>query len=725
MEMNRRFFSGHRAAVRGLGVRVPGAFKAEHYWMTLGVGTDYITDVPMQRWDHNMFYNPEPDSYNKTSFGTCVTSIKHAAFMDGMELFDHKFFGLSPAEARCTSPDQRLTLECAYEAMHEHGYTKQTLNKNAEYLGVFMATGYIDWGCTEKCADAQGGALGGPTISAARTSFCLGMRGPCITFDNEGASSLITTILAVQSVVPSNDRWSKAGMDCPASLCGASKCLTNPVQWPRYNYWMDPAGRTLVFDESGRGHVQGEGVIMMCVGSLLQIVDGKPVVQKDADRGAICGWRINANGMNASMTAPNGSQQQECIHMACRQAGLNPWDIDAVECHGSALLLDDAIEVTSLALCLRGPGEAADEVLQLGSSLKTNVGNQVEVAGIGALVKIAYGQNYMCNVPNVHLRSLNPNIDMDDSMPLLFHTESLPYRATSSYHGVTALSQNGANAHITLWGNMDETRVNVTAKTAVAQELFYWPGGGGKLEAGAKAVIGYFIAGSFNGWDSVEMIGEDGGLFTYTITIGHNRFEEFQIWIDGDKERALCPGVAQALYGSAVDGPISCEDGSTWGIGGGNPGDRYKVSLKIAGKYRMVTWEQVYLVSQSDEMQLSGTSSYFLAGDVNNWELQEMQRSEETPGLFTVEVGPLAPAKNSFVIVRNGDWNQTFQASLSSDDGVDGPVIYDWQTRPFGLPGGMGNIFRIEFRRIIDFGIDEKTIAWTKVSQEVWPRPVR
>lgn len=405
--------------------------------------------------------------------------------------------------------------------------------------------------------------------------------------------------------------------------------------------------------------------------------------------------------------------------MALRQAGINPWDVDAIEVHGSALQLDDAIEATSLALCLRGTEAAADEVLQLGS-VKTNVGNLIEVTGVTGLVKVAYGTSYLSHVPNVHLRVLNPNIELDESTPLLMHTETLPYRATSAYHGVSAHSQNGTNVHITMWGCANENNVAISSKAAVAQEFCYWPAGGGQLQSGAKAVIGYYIAGTWNGWSGFEMISEDTGLFTYELTIGENRFEEFQIWVDGDRTRALCPGSTQAFQGSAAEGPVACEEGGSWLIGGSNPGDRYKVSLKIAGKYRVVTWERLHAATQKDEMRLSGR--YYVTGDANDWQMQEMQRSDETPDLYTVEIGPLAPSRVSFIIVRNEDWSQTFHASLYTGNGIEGPVGYNEQIRPFQLGGGMGDIFRIEFRRVIDFGVDAMTIEWTRVSQSSWPR---
>merc|ERR1711957_1022819 len=85
------------------------------------------------------------------------------------------------------------------------------------------------------------------------------------------------------------------------------------------------------------------------------------------------------------------------------------------------------------------------------------------------------------------------------------------------------------------------------AESPEAQDLCYWPGGGGKLQADSKVAIGYFISGSWNGWNPVEMERGGNGLFTHTVSIGENRYEEFQIWLDGDPSRALCQGALQAI----------------------------------------------------------------------------------------------------------------------------------------------------------------------------------
>ena len=43
-------------------------------------------------------------------------------FLAGADLFDANFFGLSPREAQVVDPQQRVFLECAWEALEQAGY---------------------------------------------------------------------------------------------------------------------------------------------------------------------------------------------------------------------------------------------------------------------------------------------------------------------------------------------------------------------------------------------------------------------------------------------------------------------------------------------------------------------------------------------------------------------------------------------------------------------------
>merc|ERR1719502_2656224 len=143
------YCTGLPVGIYGEALFFPGPFGADNQWKALSCGTDLVTDVPTKRWDHNAYYDPDPDSYKRSNFldanypGHCVTSIRHGCFQDGLELFDAKFFGISAAEAKGMDPTQRMVLETSYEALYMAGFRKKDLS-NA-YIGVFGGSTNPEW----------------------------------------------------------------------------------------------------------------------------------------------------------------------------------------------------------------------------------------------------------------------------------------------------------------------------------------------------------------------------------------------------------------------------------------------------------------------------------------------------------------------------------------------------------------------------------------------------
>ena len=69
--------------------------------------------------------------------------VAHGGFLAGVERFDGKCFGVSPAEANAMDPQQRLVLESAYEALHGAGARKASLL--GDDTGVFLGIERPDW----------------------------------------------------------------------------------------------------------------------------------------------------------------------------------------------------------------------------------------------------------------------------------------------------------------------------------------------------------------------------------------------------------------------------------------------------------------------------------------------------------------------------------------------------------------------------------------------------
>ena len=63
--------------------------------------------------------------------------MRKGTVLEGSDLFDAEFFGLSVREAQILDPQQRIFLECAWEAMEHAGYGAG-ISQNA--VGVYAGT---------------------------------------------------------------------------------------------------------------------------------------------------------------------------------------------------------------------------------------------------------------------------------------------------------------------------------------------------------------------------------------------------------------------------------------------------------------------------------------------------------------------------------------------------------------------------------------------------------
>ena len=69
--------------------------------------------------------------------------VKAASTLEGIDLFDAGFFAYSPREAELLDPQQRLFLECAWEALEQAGYDpKQYDGQIGVYAGANFS-GYV------------------------------------------------------------------------------------------------------------------------------------------------------------------------------------------------------------------------------------------------------------------------------------------------------------------------------------------------------------------------------------------------------------------------------------------------------------------------------------------------------------------------------------------------------------------------------------------------------
>src|SRR5258708_29028916 len=95
-------------AVIGMAGRFPGARNIDEFWSNLHAGVEgvsFFSDAELER------SGVRPEIYNDPAY------VRAKGVLDGVEMFDASFFGLTPREAEIMDPQQRLFLECSWEAL--------------------------------------------------------------------------------------------------------------------------------------------------------------------------------------------------------------------------------------------------------------------------------------------------------------------------------------------------------------------------------------------------------------------------------------------------------------------------------------------------------------------------------------------------------------------------------------------------------------------------------
>ncbi|CAK9063804.1 Non-reducing polyketide synthase pyr2 (Pyripyropene synthesis protein 2) [Durusdinium trenchii] len=577
-----------------------------HLWYSAMInGTDMVSDVPFSRWDHDTVFDPDPNCWMESQMYSgegmlLKTSIRHAQFVEGVELFDNKFFQLSSLEAGGMDPQQRHVLETSYEALFNSGYRKAQLQR--AYIAVFTGGTHPEYSFVPKDVGALSGTGASAAITSNRVSFLLGIMGPSTTIDCDLSSSAMAVVMGNSAVSNQNPRRNKTGGTSSAALASGVYFVLSPFMWPRWNAFMNPAGRSFCFDQQANGYVMGECSISTVLKPYAEKVDGELLVSKDPCIGSMVGWHVVNNGRNASMSAPCGPAEQEVISESFRMANLSPLDVDAMECHAEGAKSADSVELAACCTALRGSGTAgAEEEMLIFGSCKSNTGVQREACFMSAFLKVLFSITYGNNCPNLHLKQLNPYFEPGDAAHCIT-SESIAYRDSRVFHGAGARGWGGTSINLVCWGASKAVRAN---QVKFARQSFaYWPGGGDTAKS-------YYLIGTWNNWQPEAMTRQE-NTFTATVTLGAKGFECFQVCLDEQKKEVLHPERPNATSGSRAFGPnpfdLVQQHQLSWTIDGrfcppvgsalarardaGDPGDQYLIKLWTSHLGAAITWER-------------------------------------------------------------------------------------------------------------------------------------
>ena len=427
-------------AVIGMGCRLPGAPNLEAYWSLMAEGREGIREIPADRWNVDDFYDANVDAPGKI-----VT--RWGGFIEGIDRFDPRAFGITPREASRMDPQQRLLLECAWEAFEHAGLGQERVAGSK--TGVFVGIGGTDYTHIPRrlpnyleTLDAYCGTGNALSIASNRISYLFDLHGPSLSIDTACSSALVALHYAVNSL---------RNRDCDMALAAGVNAILSPETTIAFSKarMLSPDGRCKPFDASANGYVRGEGCGVVVLKRLSDAVtDGDNIL------GVIRATACNQDGKTSGMTAPNGPSQMECVRQALAQARVKPEQITYIEAHGTGTPLGDPIEVSALQGVIGA--RAADAPPCYMASVKGNIGHLETASGVASLIKVILMMQHGQIPPQRNFKTLNPNIEQL-GLTLKIPTELTPWNVADRPRiaGISGFGFGGTNAHVIVeaWPN--------------------------------------------------------------------------------------------------------------------------------------------------------------------------------------------------------------------------------------------------------------------------------
>jgi acyl transferase domain-containing protein/NAD(P)H-dependent flavin oxidoreductase YrpB (nitropropane dioxygenase family)/NAD(P)-dependent dehydrogenase (short-subunit alcohol dehydrogenase family)/acyl carrier protein len=417
-----------RVAVTGMAlVNSLGNSPREIWEASVAMRSGIIT-VPPSRWDHSLYYDPDPRVRGKTY-------CKVGAFQNIS--VSRKELGIAPQDFRSMADSTRLTLWLAEEVIKQSGLLDSGVPR--ERIGVLISQNSGEGAATitdlvldvnyheiirslrelipmtselEKAIREriQAGRLTvddttllGRLNCAAGGFVCnrYGLRGPSYAVSAACATSLVALFNAFQMI--RNDI-------IDAAVVGGGEEFLHPSHYLEFSALKALAGLSGVerpahessrpFDAQRDGMVLGEGGGMI-------VVERESVAKK---RGALVHayiTGIGASNNDRGMVESLAETQLLAIRSSFRDAGYGPEQVDMVECHATSTVQGDAEEVKALKTLFPSSKQT------MLTSFKSQIGHTLGASGINSLIRGVSAMQAGIFPPTLNYRTADPQIDME------------------------------------------------------------------------------------------------------------------------------------------------------------------------------------------------------------------------------------------------------------------------------------------------------------------------
>ncbi len=482
--------TSHRAiAIVGVGAVMPDAPNVPAFWDNVKSGRYSVTEIPLDRWDPALYYDPDHTAPDKTYSKIGGWVREHT--WDPVKWH----LAIPPRVVNAMDEAHKWAIACTREALEDFGYPQRALNpdRTAVILGMAMAGERhyltalriyfpeyareleesasfaalpeamrrditrelhqrISQTLPEVTEDSMPGELS--NVMAGRIANIYNFHGPNFVTDAACASAMAAISSAVEGLVQNDfDVAVTGGIDRNMGASSFIKfCKIGALS----------ATGTRPYAEGADGFVMGEGAAVFL---LKRLADA----ERDGDKihAVLRGMGGSSDGKGKGITAPNPIGQKYCLERAWQNAGLSPATATLIEGHGTSTKVGDVVEVESMTEVL------SSFHLPLGSvalgSVKSNIGHLKGAAGAAGVLKATLALRDKVLPPSLHFEHPNPDINFSRS-PLYVNTELRPWAATADgvrRAGVSAFGFGGTNFHAVLEEYVPH-RLNGNGKRSVA-----------------------------------------------------------------------------------------------------------------------------------------------------------------------------------------------------------------------------------------------------------------
>ena len=379
-----REMSKRRVVVTGVGAVTPLATGAEQSWQAICQGKSGVARIT---------------KFDSSGFGTHIAA----------EVKDfHPEDFLDNKRIRRTDPFIHYALVATHIAMDDSGLTIN--DGNADRVGIIVGTciggmtfyeknlfALRDEGVEHVSPFFIPGFI--PNMAAGQVSIIFGAKGPSkcvVTACATGTNAIGDALRLIQ--YGEADAMIAGGSDAyilPVGIAGLGKMGAIS----RRNDEPEKAVRP--FEKDRDGFVLGEGAGIVILEEL----------ESAKRRGAkiyaeVIGYGSNIDGYH--VTAPDWERQARCIELALSDAGISPGDVDYINAHGTATVLNDLSETKAIKAAL---GEHSKKVPI--SSNKSMIGHLLGAAGaVEAIFSILTIRDGIIP-PTINYDTPDPECDLD------------------------------------------------------------------------------------------------------------------------------------------------------------------------------------------------------------------------------------------------------------------------------------------------------------------------